>query len=78
MMQTPIRTEAEPVSSPLLLSILSTTIKWLVNEEELNRAVAQDMQQINELSRMSDAELSELGITRDQIVAYVLQENAED
>ncbi len=78
MMQTPIRTEAEPVSSPLLLSVLSTTIKWLVNEEELNRAVAQDMQQINELSRMSDAELSELGITRDQIVAYVLQENAED
>ena len=29
--------------SPLFMSMLSTTIGWLVNEEELNRAVEADL-----------------------------------
>lgn len=63
--------------TPFLLSMLSTTISWLVNEDELNKAVEEHMQEIRELNAMSDGELRSLGIRRDQITAYVLQENAE-
>ena len=34
--------------------------------------------EINELSKMSDTQLRSLGITREQITAYVLQDNAEE
>lgn len=63
--------------TPFLLSMLSTTISWLVNEEELNKAIEGHMQEIRDLSAMSDGELRALGIRRDQITAYVLQENSE-
>jgi hypothetical protein len=63
--------------SPLLMNMLSTSISWLVNEEELNKAIEADLERINELSAMSDGELRRLGITRSQITAYVLQETAD-
>jgi len=61
---------------PLLMSMLSTTISWLINEDELNKAVEEHINEIRELNNRSDAELRALGITRDQITAYVLNENA--
>ncbi|MGB7287629.1 MAG: DUF1127 domain-containing protein [Salaquimonas sp.] len=60
---------------PILMSMLSTTISWLVNEEELNQAVEGHMEEIRRLNRMTDRQLLDLGITRDQITAYVLHEN---
>lgn len=79
MMQNTIEPEGRPVNvSPILLNMLSTSIGWLVNAQELNRAVEDDLKRIDSLSRMSDAELAEMGITRDQITAYVLQEMVED
>ncbi|GEM_PF-4642457 len=63
--------------TPFLLSMLSTTISWLVNEDELNKAVEDHLQEIRELNAMSDGELRSMGITRDQITAYVLSESDE-
>ena len=60
---------------PLLMSMLSTTISWLVNEDELNKAVEGHMEEIHPLNALSDSQLARLGITRDQITAYVLHEN---
>ena len=62
--------------SPLLMNMLSTTISWLINEDELYKAVEEHLAEIRELNSRSDAELRALGITRDQITAYVLNENA--
>jgi uncharacterized protein YjiS (DUF1127 family) len=63
--------------TPFLMSMLSTTISWLVNEDELNKAVENHLQEIRELNTMSDGELRSLGIRRDQITAYVLSESNE-
>ena len=63
--------------TPFLLSMLSTTISWLVNEDELNQAVEDHLQEIRELNALSDGELRSLGIRRDQITAYVLSESTE-
>ncbi len=60
---------------PLLMSMLSTTISWLVNEDELNKALEEHMEEIRALNAMSDAQLARLGITRNQITAYVLHTN---
>ena len=63
--------------SPLLLSVLSTSLNLLVDREEMEEAVNGHMAEIHRLSAMSDAELSAMGITRDQIMAYVLHESVE-
>lgn len=62
---------------PILMSMLSTTISWLVNEEEVNKAVEDHLTEIKRLNTLSDAELRKIGITRDQITAYVLHESVE-
>ncbi|WP_075995802.1 DUF1127 domain-containing protein [Salaquimonas pukyongi] len=63
--------------SPLLLSVLSTSLNLLVDRDEMEQAVNGHMAEIRRLSAMSDKELSAIGITRDQIVAYVLHESVE-
>jgi uncharacterized protein YjiS (DUF1127 family) len=65
-------------ATPLFLSMLSTTIGWLIDEEELNREVEQHLTEIRELNKLSDRKLAELGITRSQITAYVLNEAIEN
>ncbi len=69
-------TGAEPLT-PLFMNMLMTTISWLINEEELNRSVQNHVAEIHRLNAMSDAELADLGITRDQITAYVFHETIE-
>lgn len=63
--------------SPLLLSVLSTSLNLLVDRDEMEEAVNGHMAEIRRLSAMSDTELSAMGITRDQIMAYVLHESVE-
>ncbi|MCB1386411.1 MAG: DUF1127 domain-containing protein [Nitratireductor sp.] len=63
--------------SPILLNFLSASIGFLVDENEINQAVSNHMDEIMRLNRMSDRELSAMGITRDQITAYVLHEAVE-
>ena len=63
--------------SPLLLSVLSTSLNLLVDRNEMEQAVNEHMAEIRRLSAMSDKELATIGITRDQIMAYVLHESAE-
>ena len=60
--------------APLFLSMLSTTIGWLIDEEELNREVEQHLDEIRELNQMNDSQLASLGISRSQITAYVLHD----
>lgn len=62
---------------PILMSMLSTTISWLVREEELNEAVEAHLEEIRQLNSLSDQQLRDIGITRDQITAYVLHESVE-
>lgn len=62
---------------PLFLSVISTTIRWLIDEEELNRQVEAHVGEINRLAAMSDGELARLGIHRSEITAYVLSREAE-
>lgn len=62
---------------PILMSMLSTTISWLVNEDEINQAVEEHLDEIRNLNALSDDELRKIGITRDQITAYVLHESVE-
>ena len=61
-------------AAPLFLSMLSTTIGWLIDEEELNREVEQHLDEIRTLNQMSDSQLASLGISRSQITAYVLHD----
>ena len=63
--------------SPLLLSVLSTSLNLLVDRNEMEQAVNEHMSEIRRLSAMSDKELATIGITRDQIMAYVLHESVE-
>ena len=63
--------------SPLLLSVLSTSLNLLVDRDEMEQTVNGHMAEIRRLSTMSDTELSAMGITRDQIMAYVLHESVE-
>ena len=63
--------------SPLLLSVLSTSLNLLVDRNEMEQAVNDHMAEIRRLSAMTDKELSVIGITRDQIMAYVLHESVE-
>ncbi|MCB1415484.1 MAG: DUF1127 domain-containing protein [Nitratireductor sp.] len=63
--------------SPLLLSVLSTSLNLLVDRNEMEQAVNEHMAEIRRLSAMSDKELATIGITRDQIMAYVLHESVE-
>lgn len=63
--------------SPLLLSVLSTSLNLLVDRNEMEQAVNDHMAEIRRLSAMSDKELSVIGITRDQIMAYVLHESVD-
>ncbi|MCO5135163.1 MAG: DUF1127 domain-containing protein [Phyllobacteriaceae bacterium] len=63
--------------SPLLLSVLSTSLNLLVDRNEMEQAVNEHMAEIRRLSSMSDKELAAIGITRDQIMAYVLHESVE-
>ena len=63
--------------SPLLLSVLSTSLNLLVDRNEMEQAVNEHMAEIRRLSSMSDKELATIGITRDQIMAYVLHESVE-
>jgi hypothetical protein len=72
-----IRQDHTADASPLFISMLATTIGWLMNEEELNRSVENHVAEIHRLNAMSDAELANLGITRDQITAYVFHEMIE-
>ena len=62
---------------PLFLSVISTTIRWLIDEEELNRQVEAHVGEIKRLAAMSDGELARLGIHRSEITAYVLSREAE-
>lgn len=64
-------------ASPLLINMLTTTIGWLFDREELDRSIASHCSEIRRLNAMSDAELADLGITREQITAYVLHESVE-
>ena len=63
--------------SPLLLSVLSTSLNLLVDRNEMEQAVNDHMAEIRRLSAMTDKELAAIGITRDQIMAYVLHESVE-
>ncbi len=69
-------TAAEPLT-PLVVNMLMTTICWLISEEELNRSIENHVTEIQRLNAMSNTELADLGITRDQITAYVFQEAIE-
>ncbi len=72
-----IRQDHTADASPLFISMLATTIGWLMNEEELNRSVENHVAEIHRLNAMSDAELANLGITRHQITAYVFHETID-
>ncbi|MCB1421730.1 MAG: DUF1127 domain-containing protein [Nitratireductor sp.] len=63
--------------SPLLLSVLSTSLNLLVDRNEMEQTVNDHMAEIRRLSAMTDKELAAIGITRDQIMAYVLHESVE-
>lgn len=70
MMHVPKNIKPEPI----LMNMLSTTLRWLINERELNEAINGHLERIEHLNNMSDTELAAIGITRDQITAFVLQE----
>ena len=54
--------------------LLSTSIKWLLSTDQMDRNYKTHMGEINRLAALSDAELMKMGITRVQISAYVFRD----
>ena len=53
--------------------LLSTSIKWLLSTDQMDRNYKTKMSEIHKLAALSDADLMKMGITRDQIPAYVFR-----
>lgn len=68
MPNTPIEHDTHPV----LMSVLATTLKWLIDEKSVSRSVAGHLRQIEAMHALSDRELALLGIRREEITEYVL------
>lgn len=63
---------ARPGANPIFMSVLSTTLNWLIDEKALSASVARHLREIEALNAMSDNELALLGISRDEVTEYVL------
>ena len=60
--------------SRAMSDLLSTSIKWLLNTDEMDRTYNDRKMEIDRLATLSDAELTKMGITRDQISTYVFRD----